>query len=144
MNRRHHQNRRQGQQSRPNQLIGANVAIVLKKDQPTGRLTMGTVSEILTRSASHPRGIKVRLTSGAVGRIQKITSSSVNLGNQSENISNQECHPTPSTYSTATCLSDWMPQALSTETDAPSWSCSRCTFLNAGLLHRCEMCDAMR
>lgn len=51
--------------------IGMPVAIVRKEDQRTGALTHGRVSAILTRSASHPHGIKVRLTSGAVGRVKK-------------------------------------------------------------------------
>ena len=46
--------------------------IVLKKDQPTGRLTRGVVARILTRSATHPHGIKVMLTDGQVGRVQHI------------------------------------------------------------------------
>lgn len=53
------------QQVRP----GAGVHIVLKKDQPTGRTVSGIVGEVLTRG-NHPRGIKVRLTDGRVGRVQ--------------------------------------------------------------------------
>jgi uncharacterized repeat protein (TIGR03833 family) len=52
---------------------GCEVAIVLKKDQKTGTLTAGRVKEILTRSAAHPHGIKVRLVSGEVGRVKKIS-----------------------------------------------------------------------
>jgi uncharacterized repeat protein (TIGR03833 family) len=51
---------------------GVKVAIVLKEDQRTGKLTEGIVKDILTRSPSHPHGIKVRLQSGAVGRVKKI------------------------------------------------------------------------
>jgi len=51
---------------------GSRVAIVLKEDQRTGTLTEGVVSEILTPSAYHPHGIKVRLTDGRVGRVQRI------------------------------------------------------------------------
>ncbi len=51
---------------------GLRVKIVLKKDQPTGKLTEGVVGEILTPSAYHPRGIKVRLEDGQVGRVQEI------------------------------------------------------------------------
>jgi len=51
---------------------GMRVAIVLKKDQRTGVLTHGTVKDILTGSAKHPHGIKVRLESGAIGRVKKI------------------------------------------------------------------------
>ena len=52
---------------------GCEVAIVLKKNQRTGTLTSGRVKEILTRSATHPHGIKVRLVSGEVGRVKKIS-----------------------------------------------------------------------
>lgn len=52
--------------------VGSAVAIVLKKDQPTGALTWGRVAEILTNSPSHPHGIKVRLSDGSVGRVQQI------------------------------------------------------------------------
>ena len=52
--------------------VGSAVAIVMKKDQPTGALTWGRVAEILTNSPSHPHGIKVRLSDGSVGRVQQI------------------------------------------------------------------------
>jgi uncharacterized repeat protein (TIGR03833 family) len=48
------------------------VRIVLKQDQPTGKLTEGIVKDILTSSPTHPHGIKVRLTSGAVGRVKEV------------------------------------------------------------------------
>lgn len=48
--------------------------IVQKHDQPTGKLTEGVVERILTNSAVHPRGIKVRLTTGEVGRVQAVWS----------------------------------------------------------------------
>ena len=51
---------------------GMQVDIVLKADQRSGRLTPGTVKDILTRSAHHPHGIKVRLTDGQVGRVKNI------------------------------------------------------------------------
>jgi len=51
---------------------GLTVDIVLKKDQPTGKLTRGVVKDILTRSRRHPHGIKVRLTDGRVGRVKAI------------------------------------------------------------------------
>ena len=49
---------------------GMAVAIVLKKDQKSGRLTEGIVKNILTSAPFHSRGIKVRLTDGQVGRVQ--------------------------------------------------------------------------
>ncbi|MCF8057392.1 MAG: YwbE family protein [Desulfocapsa sp.] len=51
---------------------GLRVFIVLKQDQKSGKLTEGFVKDILTKSPTHPHGIKVRLESGAVGRVQKI------------------------------------------------------------------------
>ena len=51
---------------------GLKVAIVLKEDQRTGRLTEGVVRDILTRSPHHPHGIKVRLESGEVGRVKSL------------------------------------------------------------------------
>ncbi len=51
---------------------GSTVDIVLKADQPTGWLTRGVVKDILTHSSTHPHGIKVRLSDGQVGRVQRI------------------------------------------------------------------------
>jgi uncharacterized repeat protein (TIGR03833 family) len=53
---------------------GLKVAIVLKQDQRTGRETLGIVKDLLTNSAFHPHGIKVRLTDGQVGRVKNIHS----------------------------------------------------------------------
>lgn len=52
--------------------IGAAVRIVLKKDQRSGALTEGIVQNILTKSSSHPHGIKVRLEDGQVGRVKEV------------------------------------------------------------------------
>ena len=51
---------------------GQKVSIVLKKDQRTGKLTEGIVKNLLTKSRSHPHGIKVRLENGLVGRVKII------------------------------------------------------------------------
>ena len=51
---------------------GLAVAIVLKQDQRSGKLTEGIVEDLLTNSAQHPHGIKVRLQDGAVGRVKAI------------------------------------------------------------------------
>ena len=51
---------------------GVEVLVVLKRDQRTGKLTRGKVKDILTRSKNHPRGIKVRLEDGRIGRVQEI------------------------------------------------------------------------
>ncbi len=51
---------------------GTRVSIVQKADQGTGRRTEGIVRDILTRSPTHPRGIKVRLETGEIGRVQEV------------------------------------------------------------------------
>jgi uncharacterized repeat protein (TIGR03833 family) len=51
---------------------GTRVRVVKKEDQGSGRLTEGIVRDILTPSPDHPRGIKVRLTDGIVGRVKEI------------------------------------------------------------------------
>jgi uncharacterized repeat protein (TIGR03833 family) len=51
---------------------GLQVAVVLKQDQRTGKRTIGIVKDILTSSANHPHGIKVRLEDGQIGRVQEI------------------------------------------------------------------------
>lgn len=58
--------------NRKNIKRGSEVYIVLKKDQRTGKKTKGIVKDLLTKSASHPHGIKVRLEDGRVGRVQEI------------------------------------------------------------------------
>ncbi len=49
---------------------GIQVRIILKQHQLSGKLTEGIVKDILTKSSTHPHGIKVRLTDGKVGRVQ--------------------------------------------------------------------------
>ena len=58
--------------SRRNIHPGDSVDIVMKKDQRTNKLTRGIVKDILTNSPTHPHGIKVRLQTGQVGRVQTI------------------------------------------------------------------------
>ena len=53
---------------------GTRVQVVQKQDQRTGKLTEGIVKDILTKSSTHPHGIKVRLTNGVVGRVKKVLS----------------------------------------------------------------------
>jgi uncharacterized repeat protein (TIGR03833 family) len=57
---------------RTNIRVGLLVRIVQKQDQTSGKLTEGTVKDILTNSPNHPHGIKVRLQNGLVGRVQEI------------------------------------------------------------------------
>lgn len=59
-------------QNRKEIRAGLTVEVVLKPDQRTGKRTRGVVKDILTKSPHHPHGIKVRLESGEVGRVQEI------------------------------------------------------------------------
>jgi len=59
-------------QHRKNVRAGVEVDIILKKDQGSARLTRGIVKDILTKSSFHSHGIKVRLASGDVGRVQEV------------------------------------------------------------------------
>jgi uncharacterized repeat protein (TIGR03833 family) len=54
--------------------VGTRVQVVPKQDQRTGKLTEGIVKDILTKSSTHPHGIKVRLTTGVVGRVKNVLS----------------------------------------------------------------------
>ena len=56
--------------SRKNIYIGSVVEVVKKIHQRTGQLTLGKVKRVLTKSATHPHGIKVQLESGEVGRVK--------------------------------------------------------------------------
>lgn len=56
---------------------GMRVQIVEKQNQPTGKLTEGIVSRILTKSPTHPHGIKVMLVDGKVGRVQSIVDAAI-------------------------------------------------------------------
>ncbi len=53
---------------------GLRVRIVEKQNQPTGALTEGVVARLLTKSPTHPHGIKVMLEDGRVGRVQSLSS----------------------------------------------------------------------
>ena len=53
---------------------GLEVAIILKKDQRSGKTTIGIVKDLLTSAPYHSRGIKVRLEDGQIGRVVEIIS----------------------------------------------------------------------
>lgn len=69
-----------GGQYRKDIYPGLTVAVILKKDQRTGKLTEGIVKDLLTSSAFHSRGIKVRLQDGQVGRVAEILESKYDSG----------------------------------------------------------------
>ena len=68
----HHQNKTMNGQNRAEVYPGVEVDVILKKDQRSGKLTRGIVKDLLTSSAFHSRGIKVRLEDGQVGRVAAI------------------------------------------------------------------------
>ena len=61
-----------GGRNRADIKAGAHVLVVRKQDQRSGKLTEGNVKNILTKSPTHPHGIKVRLSSGEIGRVKVI------------------------------------------------------------------------
>ena len=64
---------------------GTRVQVVQKQDQRTAKLTEGIVKDILTKSSTHPHGIKVRLTNGVIGRVKKFPKfQSLSNGNHDE------------------------------------------------------------
>ena len=65
-------NEKQNGRKRKNIHIGSRVEVVQKQDQRSGKLTSGIVQRILTKSATHPHGIKVQLESGVVGRVKTV------------------------------------------------------------------------
>ena len=62
-------------QNRADIKVGREVGIVLKDDQGNGYITDGIVQDILTKSLYHPHGIKVRLTTGEIGRVKVVKNS---------------------------------------------------------------------
>ncbi|KAL8698785.1 MAG: hypothetical protein Q9201_006377 [Fulgogasparrea decipioides] len=70
---------------------GTNVDIVLKADQRSGRLTTGQIADILTKG-DHPRGVKVRLTNGQIGRVQSISGSAVSPQSTSQHQPSNSIH----------------------------------------------------
>ena len=146
---------------------GTPVSIVLKCDQRSGQLTNGIVQSVLTNSANHPRGIKVRLTSGQVGRVQHIQSRNTtttasqhevvggdNLGHHAhyddyEPVDHTDERRAPPR--SGTLLGDWFPPSRNTtavrmpETlQVVPWTCAACTFENIHMELECEMCMTAR
>jgi uncharacterized repeat protein (TIGR03833 family) len=63
-------------------LVGQTVDVIRKEDQRSGKKTRGVVQEILTRSLSHPHGIKVRLKGGQVGRVAAVVAGPEGRGDE--------------------------------------------------------------
>jgi uncharacterized repeat protein (TIGR03833 family) len=128
--------------------IGDLVSITLKCDQGTDKLTVGRIAEILTNSANHPRGIKVRLTSGQVGRVQKMQERTKSKENGLNNEHFRPVEPMsdpslPSTKSHIT-LSQFMPELDTGNDYCKTWNCRACTYINGVFSTECEMCGSNR
>ncbi|KAL6717177.1 hypothetical protein ACLMJK_005092 [Lecanora helva] len=78
---------------------GIGVNIVLKVDQSSGKLTSGRIAEVLTKG-DHPRGIKVRLGDGQVGRVQSLNANLQSPESESRDSPDNTVHPPP-TYTSA-------------------------------------------
>lgn len=129
--------------------IGALVDIVLKAHQSTGQLSRGTVSEILTNSSHHPRGCKVRLEDGRVGRVQAVISSPGSSSNERNELNFNSRGRLPDTVSppppTGLTLSDFLPDFGEKEiTSGKEWACLICTLENSGRDRVCGACGSDR
>jgi uncharacterized repeat protein (TIGR03833 family) len=154
MSRRQHNNNNSRRDGRPNggnsHLIGSEVSVVQKHDQGTGRLTKGVVAEILTNSEFHPRGIKVRLSDGTVGRISDGSQQQQHRYDDTEDTAAQG----PPRPSLADFMVDLVPKQKQKQPNRSSqgiippssdeWACPACTFLNSGLILECEICQTAR
>mmetsp|Transcript_11939 Transcript_11939/g.22113 ORF Transcript_11939/g.22113 Transcript_11939/m.22113 type:complete len:152 (-) Transcript_11939:216-671(-) len=140
-----------GGTQRSNIFPGAVVAIVLKSDQGSGFLTHGTVQTLLTNSENHPRGIKVRLTSGQVGRVQKIHPQGTDCESiqprtgiqHQEDLSMDLPRAPPSRNLGDFLFPNETSRTTATMTISP-WSCATCTFENNNYELECEMCNTLR
>jgi|GEM_PF-1499796 len=153
--------------SRETIAIGALVDVVQKHDQQSGRLTRGYVAQILTSSTNHHRGIKVRLGSGIVGRVQHILRDKYVSPSKDDAVSETPVRRAPTLldafparkWTCCTCSSangcgvgvcgnciqadsDRFPDK--TTDDFPEWSCLSCTYSNQGSRDCCELCEVSR
>ncbi len=138
---------------------GTPVSIVLKCDQRSGHLTNGIVQSVLTNSANHPRGIKVRLTSGQVGRVQHIQSRNHTTAQQPVAVAQHSDYNSDNVDDNPRrgggTLGDWFPSVPSARSPAETdiavseavvqpWSCPACTYENIHMELECEMCMTAR
>jgi uncharacterized repeat protein (TIGR03833 family) len=151
-NNRHHQRSGDRTNNASTHLIGTEVSVIQKHDQSTGRLTKGIIAEILTNSASHPRGIKVRLEDGTVGRIGD-PSSPAGPSYFDDNNNSEAAPPRGASladFMTPANNASWPTPAgagappVAVAENTPDWACFTCTFVNSGLLSECEMCQTKR
>ncbi len=116
----------------------SRVLIIQKHHQKTGQTTEGVVKDILTNAPTHPRGIKVRLVEGQIGRIHSFINGSeggISCQNQGFAAPNNRQQ---------LVLSDFLTSSIDISTDVihEQIPCKKCTFLNSNLLENCEICNS--
>ena len=117
----------------------SRVYVVQKHHQRTGQETLGTVATILTNSANHHQGIKVRLESGVVGRVTRFAHDDGDDYDYDQHIASKDQQPSISDY-----LRQEQWPSLSKKDEAP-WACKMCTYLNANPYHlQCAICGSER
>lgn len=119
---------------------GSHVAIVQKHHQSTGQLTYGVVLNILTASPNHPRGIKVRLESMLVGRVQQVGNEP--FANAPIEEAEQEKHvPERTLADFLEFPSSSLSEREEIENPTGTWNCKVCTYSNGVYSTSCEMCE---
>ena len=123
---------------------GMAVRVIQKHHQSSGELTSGIVQEVLTNSANHHRGIKVRLASGIVGRVLHIDAEvnnsnerTTNMGKSRNNrkkgaLDAEDSERQPTQFTIA--------DLINVPNEPQDWACGACTFVNSKFLPECEMC----
>lgn len=126
--------------------IGMSVQVIQKHHQATGELTSGIVKDILTGSAVHHRGIKVRLEGNIVGRISRPSAGGSQVQNFESTVT-KELDQSPARP--VITIADHLPQPSQHETIAPdhakdacaTWECKACTYDSNGIYSgECEIC----
>lgn len=142
---------------------GLKVEVIKKEDQRTGKTTFGYVQDILTNSANHHQGIKVRLQSGIVGRVCKIINDSEindSVNNDSEQSKCYHSSGKKTNYGGSRSYSKSTQEYESSDYKKPenlmlsdfifpkqtenSWVCGSCTFINIGNSLSCDLCGTKK
>ena len=127
---------------------GSSVSIVLKADQATGKEVQGIVKDLLTRG-DHPRGIKVRLQDGRIGRVQRMATTASPTAVSAEWISGSARETQPGRASTTSrdgneeppsrTFADFLPLS---DNDEPTTDTSELTVPFTSAMIKCPMCGS--
>lgn len=115
--------------------LGQAVWLVQKQDQGTGRVVHGVVAAVLTSSANHPRGIKVRTTTGLVGRVERLDVGGEGPVEEVDFVLPAQEWPV--------AAQEW-PITAKSKQRLRTWTCKQCTLVNSGHHTQCEVCEARR